>query len=440
MINVVILGRPNVGKSTLFNRLVGKRKSIVEATPGVTRDISMEIVDIDGLSVCLYDTGGLLDKSDDTLNDKVREKSLEAAFKQADILMFVVDAKESHPDDIHFLNRLRKTGKPIILTVNKVDVPSHEKFIYEFQSFGVQNIVPISAEHGVGIGDLLEKIEEIASTLGIENKSDRKEEDTTIAIVGKPNAGKSTLLNTLLGEDRSIVSDIAGTTRDSIDVKIDFMDSTICLVDTAGMRKKKNVSDDVEYYSVNRAVKAIETSDVCILMLDVEQGLTDQDKTIASLIVERRKGIVIAANKWDIRDKEITWDSFETYMKEEFPVLNFAMYTRVCAKREADAKKLLSLALRVAKTRKQQIETHALTDMMVRATREYTITAGNTPFKIYYVTQIGNNPPMFAVFCNHPDKLNEHYKRYLENRFREMFDFRGTPIVLQYRKRTGEKK
>lgn len=447
MINIAILGRPNVGKSTLFNRMVRKRKSIVDPTAGVTRDVSRETAFIDDTPVTLYDTGGLLDVSDDILNSKVREKALKTAADKADILLFLVDAHQSHPDDRHFINSLRRFSKPIILVVNKVDAKSHENLIHDFSSLGVDDMVPISAEHDKGIEILKDKILSFVNDNNTKNDIayDKDNIDDTdenvvinIAIVGKPNAGKSTLLNTLIDEERSIVSDIAGTTRDTIDAKIIFKGEEICLVDTAGIRRKKNVSSDVEYYSVNRAVKAIEASDVSILMLDVLEGLTDQDKTIASLIIERRKGIVIAANKWDMRDKGVTWNDYEAYMKDNFPILNYAFYAKVTAKRKTDAEKLLSLALRVAKTRKQRYETHALTETMVRATREYTITAGKTPFKIFYVTQTGVNPPAFAIFCNHPHKLNSHYKRYLENRFREMFDFRGTPIILDFRKRGGK--
>ena len=462
MKNIAILGRPNVGKSTLFNRFAGRRKSIVDPMAGVTRDISMACTYIDDIAFNVFDTGGLLDISDDVLNEKVREKALKTAMEEADILLFLVDAHQYHPDDRHFINTIRKSGKPIILVVNKVDADSHNSLINEFYSLGIKDIVPISAEHNNGIDDLREKILELLESVGVDLDAERESssgveyEETAedyddeeydnetieeenkiinIAIVGKPNAGKSTLLNTLIGKDRSIVSDIAGTTRDAIDETFNFKGDDICLVDTAGIRKKKNVNTDVEYYSVNRAIKAIEASDVCILMLDVFEGLTDQDKTIANLIIERRKGIVIAANKWDIREEGITWNDYEAYMKETFPVLNYAFYARVCATRKNDAEKLLSLAVRVAKTRLQRFETHALTETMVRATREYTISAGGNPFKIYYVTQTGVNPPAFAVFCNHPHKLNSHYKRYLENRFREMFDFRGTPIILNFRKR-----
>ena len=458
MKNIAILGRPNVGKSTLFNRFAGRRKSIVDPTAGVTRDISIAKTYIDDIAFNVFDTGGLLDMSEDVLNEKVREKALKTATDEAHLLLFVVDAHQTHPDDRHFINTIRKLNKPIILVINKIDSDSHNNLINEFYSLGIKDIVAISAEHNNGIDDLREKILEVFERIGIDLEAEREatqennKEDNVVVNdeeffeeddfdeeydeeVGKPNAGKSTLLNTLIGKDRSIVSNIAGTTRDSIDETFNFKGDDICLVDTAGIRKKKNVNTDVEYYSVNRAIKAIEASDVCILMLDVFEGLTDQDKTIANLIIERRKGIIIAANKWDIREKGTTWNDYESYMKSAFPVLNYAFYARVCATRKNDAEKLLSLAIRVAKTRLQRFETHALTETMVRATREYSISAGGNPFKIFYVTQTGVNPPAFAVFCNHPHKLNSHYKRYLENRFREMFDFRGTPIILNFRKR-----
>lgn len=461
MKNIAILGRPNVGKSTLFNRLVGRRKSIVDSTAGVTRDISIAKTYIDDIEFNIFDTGGLLDISEDILNEKVREKALKTATEDSDILLFLVDAHQSHPDDKHFINAIRKSNKPIILVINKIDAISHNQLINEFYLLGIKEMVGISAEHNKGIDDLKEKIINIYKNFNTkeskkivknsenenfkEEKIDKnveeshKENKINIAIVGKPNAGKSTLLNTLIGKERSIVSDIAGTTRDPIDETFNFNGDEICLIDTAGIRKKKNVNTDIEYYSVNRAVKSIEASDVCILMLDVFEGLTEQDKTIANLIVERKKGIVIAANKWDIRERGITWNDYQNYMKETFPVLNYVFYARVSATRKKDAEKLLSLAIRVAKTRRQKFETHSLTETFVRATREYTITAGGNPFKIFYATQTGINPPTFAIFCNHPQKLNSHYKRYLENKFREIFDFRGTPIILNFKKR-GKKK
>lgn len=455
MKNIAILGRPNVGKSTLFNRLVGRRKSIVDSTAGVTRDIGIAKTFIDDIEFNIFDTGGLLDISEDILNEKVREKALKTATEDSDILLFLVDAHQNHPDDKHFINAIRKSNKPIILVINKVDADSHNQLINEFYSLGIKEMVSVSAEHNKGIDDLKEKILNIYKSFNknefkekkkiIENSENEDNKNLeefiaeknkiNIAIVGKPNAGKSTLLNTLIGKERSIVSNIAGTTRDPIDETFNFNGNEICLIDTAGIRKKKNVNSDIEYYSVNRAIKSIEASDVCILMLDVFEGLTEQDKTIANLIIERKKGIVIAANKWDIREKGITWNDYETYMKETFPVLNYVFYAKVSATRKKDAEKLLSLAIRVAKTRKQKFETHSLTETFVRATREYTITAGGSPFKIFYATQTGINPPAFAIFCNNPHKLNSHYRRYLENKFREIFDFRGTPIILNFRKR-----
>ena len=455
MKNIAIIGRPNVGKSTLFNRLVGRRKSIVDSTAGVTRDIGIAKTFIDDIEFNIFDTGGLLDISEDILNEKVREKALKTATEDSDILLFLVDAHQNHPDDKHFINAIRKSNKPIILVINKVDADSHNQLINEFYSLGIKNMVSVSAEHNKGIDDLKEKILNIYKSFNknefkekkkiIENSENEDNKNLeefiaeknkiNIAIVGKPNAGKSTLLNTLIGKERSIVSNIAGTTRDPIDETFNFNGNEICLIDTAGIRKKKNVNSDIEYYSVNRAIKSIEASDVCILMLDVFEGLTEQDKTIANLIIERKKGIVIAANKWDIREKGITWDDYETYMKETFPVLNYVFYAKVSATRKKDAEKLLSLAIRVAKTRRQKFETHSLTETFVRATREYTITAGGNPFKIFYATQTGINPPAFAIFCNNPHKLNSHYRRYLENKFREIFDFRGTPIILNFRKR-----
>lgn len=439
MLKVAIVGRPNVGKSTLFNRLIGRRKSIVEPTPGVTRDVNEEVFDIAGAPVLLYDTGGLIDELDDPLNSKVQERSFTVA-SVADLIFFVVEVGTLHPDDEHFARMLRKCSAPVILVVNKVDADSREAGVYEFAKLGFKTTLAISSEHGRGIEDIFEAIEARMNEgdRTTEVFDDEEKDDVRIAIVGKPNTGKSTFLNTLLDETRSIVSDIAGTTRDPIDAVIAFREQRVRLVDTAGIRRKKKVTENVEYYSVNRAIKSIERCDVAILLIDVAQGLTEQDKKIARLIIENRKGILIGVNKWDAREKGVTWPDYEAYLRSEFPVLPYATFLRLSGMKKRDAFQTLGHAHRIAGIRHSKIDTHALTEVLHKATLAYSFSAGRTSFKVFYATQTGTNPPAFLIFSNYPDKLTANYKKYLENKVREIFDFQGTPIVLNYKKRESE--
>lgn len=470
MYKIAVIGRPNVGKSTFFNRLVGRRKSIVEPTPGVTRDINKENITIADTEILLQDTGGLVDKIDDVLNDEVQRRALEVA-RESDLILFLTDATGIHPDDEHFARNLRKLDKPTILVVNKSDSDARESAAADFYSLGINPLCPVSSEHDRGFGALYELLEQYIGEhkkeeLALENErksdeeagtdsaedaddgtpietsdiaGDEKKGEINIAIVGKPNSGKSTLLNTLLEEERSIVSDIAGTTRDPIDAVIEFKGERIRLVDTAGIRRKNRVKENVEYYSVNRAIKAIERADVVILMLDMEAGLTEQDKKIASLIIERKKGIVIGINKWDKRPEGLRWNEYLADLQYYFPVLSYAIYESSCAKKKKDARRLLSVAYRTAKVRETKLDTHILTEVLHEATLRYSVSAGNTTFKVYYAVQTSVSPPTFLLFCNYPDKINSHYRKYLENKLREVFDFQGTPLNIQYKKRGEER-
>ncbi|MBI4977290.1 MAG: ribosome biogenesis GTPase Der [Spirochaetes bacterium] len=437
MFRIAIVGRPNTGKSTMFNKLIGRRKSIVEPTPGVTRDVNEELVMLEGIPVLVYDTGGLMAHSTDVLNDQVQKRAMEAA-KNADLILFVVDVTVLHPDDEHYARGLRKLGKPVILVINKVDHDSRQNSVFEFDRLGFTEKIAVSAEHNIALNELMDMVNARVKASGKNDDLRPRSEEMRIAIVGKPNAGKSTMLNTLLGEDRTLVSEIAGTTRDPIDALITYKDTVVRLIDTAGIRKKKRVSIDVEYYSVNRAIKTIEASDVVILLVDITQGFTDQDKKIASLIVERNKGIVVAVNKWDARPKGVTWENYSANLRHELSVASYAIITNMSGLKKKDTEKTLGLAVRIAKVRHTEIPTHALTELLHNATKNYTVSAGKTTFKVFFATQKSVNPPTFLLFCNHPDKIKESYRRYLERELRQMFDFQGTPVVMFYKKRERE--
>lgn len=443
MYQIAIIGRPNVGKSTLFNKLVGRRKSIVEPTPGITRDVNEEVFTMKKQRVMIYDTGGLVDKSNDVLNEKVQARSVAKA-KSADLIIFMVDVNDFNPADEHYGRMIKKLGKPVLLVINKADNDTRAQSAYEFDRLGFPNKLVISAEHSVGLADLAEAIEahlpDVAEADEVAETEGRPTDEVNIAIVGKPNTGKSTLLNTLVGDDRSIVSDIAGTTRDPVDSLIEFKGKHVRLVDTAGIRKKKRVAEDVEYYSVNRAIKVIESCDVAILLIDITDGFTDQDKKIASLIVDRRRGLVIGVNKWDKHPADVSWADYEAYLRKELQVAPYAIITKLSGMKKKDADQIMSLALRVAAVRETKLETHELTELLHGATKRYSVTAGKTTFKVFYVVQTDIKPPTFLLFCNHPDTIAMHYRRYLENRLREVYDFRGTPIEMRYKKRREEKR
>ena len=432
---VAIVGRPNVGKSTFFNKVVGKKLSIVENFPGVTRDRLYADAEWCGRFFTLVDTGGLELKSTDQMWRHI-QKQAEIAIETADVIILFADAKTGlNASDEDVAMKLRKSGKPVVLAVNKLDNYDPAK-LYEFYNLGLGEPFGISAEHGTGVGDLLD---EVVSLL---DKEGEKEEDNSIklAVVGKPNAGKSSLCNKLLGFDRTIVSDIAGTTRDAIDTPFVYKDTNYTLIDTAGIRKKKNVEEDLEYYSVLRALGAIRRADVCIMMIDASEGITEQDVKICGYIHEQGKPSVIVMNKWDLIEKDTnTINRFNNDLSEALKFMDYIMPVYVSAKTGQRTDKILDVAALVLENATRRVSTGQLNDLILDC-----VMASEPPsvngrrLKIKYATQISSNPPTFVLFVNEMDLMHFSYKRYLENNIRKTFDFRGTPIRIVVRENNDD--
>jgi len=432
---VAIVGRPNVGKSTFFNKIVGKKISIVENFPGVTRDRLYADAEWCGRFFTLVDTGGLELKSTDQMWRHI-QKQAEIAIETADVIILFADAKTGlNASDEDVAMKLRKSGKPVVLAVNKLDNYDPAK-LYEFYNLGLGEPFGISAEHGTGVGDLLD---EVVSLL---DKEGEKEEDNSIklAVVGKPNAGKSSLCNKLLGFDRTIVSDIAGTTRDAIDTPFVYKDTNYTLIDTAGIRKKKNVEEDLEYYSVLRALGAIRRADVCIMMIDASEGITEQDVKICGYIHEQGKPSVIVMNKWDLIEKDTnTINRFNNDLSEALKFMDYIMPVYVSAKTGQRTDKILDVAALVLENATRRVSTGQLNDLILDC-----VMASEPPsvngrrLKIKYATQISSNPPTFVLFVNEMDLMHFSYKRYLENNIRKTFDFRGTPIRIVVRENNDD--
>lgn len=429
---VAIVGRPNVGKSTFFNKVVGKKISIVENFPGVTRDRLYADAEWCGRYFTLVDTGGLELKSTDEMWRHI-QKQAEIAIETADVIILFTDAKTGlNASDEDVAMKLRKSGKPVVLAVNKLDNYDPEK-LYEFYNLGLGEPFGISAEHGSGIGDLLDEVVTLIDGFG------EKEEDDSIklAVVGKPNAGKSSLCNKLLGFDRTIVSDIAGTTRDAIDTQFIYKEQKFTLIDTAGIRKKKSVEVDLEYYSVLRALGAIRRADVCIMMIDANEGITEQDVKICGYIHEQGKPSIVVMNKWDLVEKDTnTINIFNNDLKEQLKFMDYVLPIYVSAKTGLRTDKILDLAMRVLENANRRISTGQLNDLVLDCVRANEPPSVNGKrLKIKYVTQLGTTPPSFLFFVNESALMHFSYKRYLENNLRKAYDFSGTPIKLMVRER-----
>ena len=434
---IAIVGRPNVGKSTLFNRLVGERISIVENTPGVTRDRVYADCEWCGNAFTLIDTGGLELKSEDEMWSHIREQ-VEIAVETCDAVVYVVDGKTGLTiDDQTITSFLRKAKIPIVLAVNKLD-NNETHLTYDFYSLGFGEPYGISAEQGKGLGDLLDAMIDSIPKVGIEEMDDR----IKIAIVGKPNAGKSSLVNKLLGYDRCIVSDIAGTTRDAIDTELTYGDDKFLLIDTAGMRRRKKVGEDVERYSVMRSLLAVRRADVVIIMCDSSEGLTEQDVKIAGFVHEEGKPSIVCMNKWDLIDKDThTIHEFENKLKEDLKFMDYFKSVFISAKTGKRVENLLEISKMVLENANKRIPTGILNEVLIDATRitEPPSKLGRR-LKIFFTTQVSTNPPTFVVKVNEPEIMHFSYKRYLENSLRKSFDFEGTPIRLLIRKNNDEEK
>ena len=430
---VAIIGRPNVGKSTIFNRLAGERISIVEDTPGVTRDRIYARTEWLGHPFNLIDTGGI-DIGDEPFLTQITEQA-EIAIEEADVIIFVVSVKEGVTDaDEKVARILYRTDKPVVLAVNKVDNPELRADIYDFYSLGFGEPIPVAGTHGIGTGDLLDKI------IKEFPKDATNEEDDSIkfSFIGRPNVGKSSLVNAILGENRVIVSNIEGTTRDAIDTRFETEDGTkYTMIDTAGIRKKGKVYENTEKYSVLRAMRAIDRSDVVCVVLNAEEGIREQDKHVAGYAHEAGRAIVIVVNKWDTLKKDNkTMSDFENLIRQEFQYLSYAPIVFVSAKTKQRLDKLPELIKRVNDNHEQRISSAVLNDVVMDAiAHNPTPTDNGKRLRIYYATQVAIKPPTFVIFVNDPELMHFSYERFLENQIREAFDFEGTPIHIIERRR-----
>lgn len=434
---VAIVGRPNVGKSTLFNRIVGERISIVEDVPGVTRDRIYSKAEWLDRHFHLIDTGGIAFDDHDILLEHIRHQA-ELAIDEADVIIFVVDTTTGITStDEEVAKMLFRSKKPIVLGVNKADNPERLNQMYEFYSLGFGEPIGISSVHGLGIGDLLD---EVIKHFPEDTEAEYDEDTIRISLIGRPNVGKSSLVNALLGEERVIVSDIAGTTRDAIDTLLTREGQDFVLIDTAGMRKKGKVYEATEKYSVLRALRAIERSDVCIIVINAEEGIIEQDKKIAGYAHEAGRAVIIVVNKWDAIEKDDkTLHQFERTVREHFLFMDYAPILFVSAKTKQRIHQILPKAKDVADQHAMRIPTNVLNDLIHEAT---TVTPPPSDkgrrLKINYVTQVSVKPPTFVLFVNDVELLHFSYQRFLENRIREAFPFEGTPIRLIARNKATE--
>ena len=431
---VAIVGRPNVGKSTLFNRLAGKRISIVEDTPGVTRDRVYAEAEWLNYNFTMIDTGGIEPERDDIIVKQMRRQA-NIAIETADVIVFIVDGKEGLTSaDREVATMLRKSKKPIVLVVNKIDSLKEEENGWEFYNLGIGDPITISASQGLGLGDMLDEVVKNFDSSYLEEEED---EYIRIAMVGKPNVGKSSLINKLLGEDRVIVSNVPGTTRDGIDSYLETEEGKFILIDTAGLRRKSKVKEEIERYSVIRTYAAIERADVCILMIDAQEGVTEQDEKIIGYAHELNKAIMVVVNKWDLIEKDDkTLDKLKKELQGELKFLSYAPYVFISALTGQRTNKILTTAKMCYDNYSKRISTGVLNDVINRAVlmKEPPI-VGLKRMKIYYATQVASRPPKFIFFVNDANATHFSYQRYLENQLRQSFDFEGTGIQIEYRER-----
>ena len=435
---VAVVGRPNVGKSTLFNKIIGKHLSIVDDTPGVTRDRIYGDAEWQGKKLMLVDTGGIEPKTDDIILSSMRSQA-QLAIDTASVIIFVTDLKSGvTAADMDVAAMLQKSGKPIVLCVNKCDkigdVPME---FYEFYNLGLGDPIAVSSVHGHGTGDLLDAV---MSHIDYSEFEETEEDIINVAVIGKPNAGKSSLINFISGEERSIVSNIAGTTRDAIDTKITRNGVTYNFIDTAGLRRKSKVEDNIEKYSVIRAKMAIERADVCVIMIDGVDGFTEQDSKVAGLALEEGKACIIAVNKWDAVEKDgTTLDNYRKKLMVDFSFMPYAPIIFISAKTGQRVDRLFELIKYVNEQNTMRISTGMLNDILADATaRVQPPTDKGKRLKIYYMTQASTKPPTFVCFCNKAELFHFSYQRYLENQIRSTFGLEGTPVRFVIRER-GDK-
>ena len=435
---IAVVGRPNVGKSTLFNKLTGKRISIVDDTPGVTRDRIFGEVEWLNRTASIVDTGGIEPFSDDIILSQMRIQA-QLAIDAADVIILVVDIKSGLvATDKEVASMLQKSGRPIVLCVNKCDkIGQVDPDFYEFYNLGLGDPVAVSSVHGHGTGDLLE---EVFALLPTQNEDDEDNETITVAVIGKPNVGKSSLVNKILGENRCIVSDVAGTTRDSIDTKINNKHGEFVFTDTAGLRRKNKVDDQIEKYSVIRAKMAIDRSQVCVIMINAQEGFTEQDSKIAGLAHEAGKACIIAINKWDAIEKDDkTMNEYRKQLEVDFSFMSYAPMIFISAKTGQRLDKLFELIIQVTNSNSMRIKTGVLNDLLAQCVaRVQPPSDKGRRLKIFYMTQASTTPPTFVCFVNSSELFHFSYQRYLENRIRDTFGLVGTPIRFIVRER-GDK-
>lgn len=433
---VAIVGRPNVGKSTLFNRILGRRISIVHDKPGITRDRIYGETDWNGKHFTLIDTGGIEPLSSDVILSQMKRQA-DFAIDTADLILFMVDAKDGMTHaDLDVAQLLRRSGKPVLLVVNKVDNYNNTFHNYEFYQLGFGDPLFISAVHGLAIGDLLDKVTDY-----IEKSSNTLEDEdiTKVAIIGRPNVGKSSLINAILGEERVIVSDVPGTTRDAIDTYFENGENKMLFIDTAGLKKKSKISEDVEFYSGVRAIGAINRADVVLMVLDASQNITEQDKRIAGIAHEAGKAIIIIVNKWDLVDKDsYTMENFNKKIKDEFAFMQYAPIVYVSAKTGQRINRIFKLINSVMENYTFRVKTSVLNSLVREATAiSEPPSIKGRKLKIFYAVQTGVKPPTFVFFVNDTKLFHFSYVRYLENTLRQTFGFEGTPILIKPRQKKG---
>lgn len=429
---IALVGRPNVGKSTLFNKIIGKKISIIEDTPGVTRDRIYQEALYNKKKFSVVDTGGI-DTTKMTFNDEIKMQA-EIAIKDADIIVFLVDGKEGlTTNDLTVRDILRKSKKKVIVAINKIDAKEAKNNIYEFYELGFDTYIPISSIHNTGYIELMDTI-----TMDFKEHDEQTDNRLKFSILGRPNVGKSSLMNALLNEERVVVSDIAGTTRDSIDSILKYNNEEYVLIDTAGMRKKGKIFESIEKYSLFRSLKAIDRSDICLVVINAEEGITEHDKHIAGYAIDRGKGLILVVNKWDTV-KDTTIQEYEKLIRAEFQFATYAPVVFLSAKTKKRIHTLMPEVLKVSESIKKEIKTSLINEVIMDA---YQL---NLPpsykgkrLKIYFTAQTGIKPPKFTFRVNNKGLVHFSYERYLENKIRENFDFTGTPITLQFKNKNGD--